>query len=75
MRVFSTLKHASPVKVAADECPACGRLYPADGAVEKALALREAPTVRPPSSGRMEVGAIAQPTIVYLPLDAKALPS
>jgi hypothetical protein len=74
MRVFSTLERASAVKVDADECPAFGRLYPADGAIEKALALREAPTVRPPSSGRMEA-AIASPTIVYLPFDATALPS
>jgi hypothetical protein len=75
MRVFSTLERASAVKVDADECPACGRQYPADGAIEKALALREAPTVRPPSSGRMPAVAVASPTIVYLPLDARAVSS
>ena len=53
MRVFSTLKEASPVRVEAVECPECGRLFPAEGAVEDALARRDAATVPPPSRGRM----------------------
>ena len=54
MRVFSTLIEASPVRVEADECPHCGRLFPADGAVESALARRDAVTVPPPSWGRLK---------------------
>ena len=57
VRVFSTLKEASPVRVEADECPCCGHLFPADGAVEMALARRDAPTVPPPSRGRMRAMA------------------
>jgi len=60
MRVFSTLTAASPVRVAADECPACGRLFPAEGAVELALAARDAPTVPPPSWGRMRVSGVTR---------------
>ncbi len=39
--------------VPADECPECGRLAPAEGAVEVARAQREAATVRPPSAARI----------------------
>ena len=60
VRVFSTLEVAAPIKVEADECPCCGRLFPVEGAVEGALARRAATTIPPPSLGRLKASKVGK---------------
>ena len=42
VRVFRALEENTPLRVAADECPMCGQIVPADGAVEAALSDNDA---------------------------------
>jgi hypothetical protein len=56
VRVFNTPARAA-ITVPADECPDCGRLCPSQGAIEVAIAQREAMTVRPPSASRTKAMA------------------
>jgi hypothetical protein len=57
MRVFSMTERSAPMNVPADECPLCGRLSPAEGAIEVAQAQRAAVTVRPVSAARVKLTA------------------
>jgi hypothetical protein len=51
IRVYGARESA--IRVDVHECPACGRSVPAPRAIEEAMARHEAPTVPPPSSGRL----------------------